>query len=166
MLSQEQRDIIENSIWVVNAALKNQGLQTDKDLKQSAILYMCKCLQNFDKDKHIKWTTYAYKNVYLYIKRTNGKKMLKQSYILNEDISNIKKALVCNDREIDLFNANRIIIERIKSVCNEKELKVLELKLKGYKIAEISSMLHCSNTTVVNSMQKIRTKAQNLQIKI
>ena len=37
MLSDEQRETIENSLWVVNTALKNQGLSSDEDLRQSAI---------------------------------------------------------------------------------------------------------------------------------
>ena len=44
MLTKEQQHTIENSIWVVNTALQKQGLSSDEDLRQSAILYMCKCI--------------------------------------------------------------------------------------------------------------------------
>ena len=40
MLTKEQQNIIENSIWVVNTALKKQGLQKDSDLRQNEILYL------------------------------------------------------------------------------------------------------------------------------
>ena len=43
-----QQKEIEDSVWVVNTALKRQGLSCNEDLRQSAILYMCECLLRYD----------------------------------------------------------------------------------------------------------------------
>ena len=74
-----QQKEIEDSEWVVNTALKRQGLSCNEDLRQSAILYMCECLLRYDPTKGIKWTTFAYKNVYLFIKRTYKKENKRKS---------------------------------------------------------------------------------------
>lgn len=39
------------------------------DLKQEAALWLCKCAQRFDPARGVKWSTYAYRSVYLRIKR-------------------------------------------------------------------------------------------------
>ena len=70
----------------INTALKKQGLQENEDLRQSAILYMCKCLERFDPTKNIKWTTFAYKNIYLYIKREHNKEAAKQALLISTEL--------------------------------------------------------------------------------
>ena len=158
MLTREQQDIIENSIWVVNAALKKQGLQCDKDLKQSAILYMCRCLERFDPSKNIKWTTFAYKNVYLFIKRTHKKEVEKNSMFVGMDIFDILEPIA---EEQQLECAGRII-EKMKNICTRDEFIILEYKQKGYKAREIAQILNCSLSKINGSVQSIREKARGV----
>lgn len=164
MLSREQQDIIENSIWVVNTALKKQGLQKNKDLKQDAILYMCQCIERFDPNKNIKWTTFAYKNVYLFIKRTHNKEKKKTSALISEDIHSVVKALELPLEVPETVSESKCAIDNIKAVCNPEECRVIELKLKGYKVCEISELMGCSQSKVSALMQSVKEKAKEIYL--
>lgn len=161
MLSKEQQDIIENSIWVVNTALKKQGLQADSDLRQSAILYMCRCLQRFDPNRGIKWTTYAYKNVFLYIKRQHRKEIERNSHLINEDIFDLDPSVYERQQEIE-FDFSKCRVEKIMKICTNEEKTILNLKMKGYKCEEISKIM-CFSTSKTNvCMQNIKKKAREI----
>ena len=162
MLSKEQQDIIENSIWVVNTALKKQGLQADCDLRQSAILYMCRCLQRFDPNRGIKWTTYAYKNVFLYIKRQHKKEIERNSHLINEDFFDLEPTVYENEQEIE-FNFARCRLEKIMNVCTIEEKKILKLKMNGYKCKEISKIMRFSTSKTNVCMQNIKKKAKEIE---
>lgn len=164
MLSLEQQEIIENSLWVVNTALKRQGLQADEDLRQSAILYMCKCLERFDPSKDIKWTTYAYKSVFLFIRRTHGKEMKKRSMFIDDDIFNLIEPVSSPIDEPTMFNERKHIIDSIKAVCSPEENQIIELKRQGYKVVEISSIMKCSTSKINGCMQSIKEKARDMEI--
>lgn len=164
MLSLEQQEIIENSLWVVNTALKRQGLQTDEDLRQSAILYMCKCLERFDPSKDIKWTTYAYKSVFLFIRRTHSKEVKKRSIFINDDIFNLIEPVCIPLDEPTMFNESKHIIDSIKAVCSPEESQIIELKRQGYKVVEISSIMKCSTSKINGCMQSIKEKAREMGI--
>lgn len=164
MLSFEQQKTIENSVWVVNTALKRQGLQADEDLRQLAILYMCKCLERFDPTKDIKWTTYAYKSVFLYIKRTHCKEMKKRSMFVDDDIFSPNKQMVQYIQEPPTIDDTAYRLENIRAVCNEEENRVLDLKLQGYKVVEISALMKCSPSKINGCMQSIKQKARELEL--
>ena len=152
-LTAEQQQIVEDSIWVVNTALKKQGLSADEDLRQSAILYMCKCLLRFDPEKNIKWTTYAYKNVYLYILRVHRKEVQKKSRVMGEDLF----AVLHKDMD---FNESVIILDKVFSLCTPEERQVLELKRQGYRSAEIGQILGFTHAKVNLCLHEIREKAK------
>ena len=153
-----QQKEIEDSEWVVNTALKRQGLSCNEDLRQSAILYMCECLLRYDPTKGIKWTTFAYKNVYLFIKRTHKKEHKRTQYECD-----------CDD-DLMLIGGqqnqqNTFIVENIMDLCTPNEKKILMLKLQGYKYGEISVKLHCSISKINNYMQSIRAKTREFGYK-
>lgn len=161
MLSLEQQKTIENSIWVVNTALKMQGLQTDEDLRQSAILYMCKCLERFDPTKKIKWTTYAYKNIFLYIKRTHVKERKKSSIFVDDDLYNLERIIQPLEEQNDMIDS-AYNLDRVRGVCSAEERRVMDLKLQGYKVAEISALMKCSASKINACMQSIKDKARGM----
>lgn len=163
MLSLEQQKTIENSVWVVNTALKKQGLRTDEDLRQSAILYMCKCLERFDPTKQIKWTTYAYKSVFLYIKRTHAKEMKRQSLFVDDDILTLKEQIADPMEQPQHLDGVSYKIDKIKAVCSMEEKQIIDLKLKGYKVVEISSLMKCSPSKINGCMQSIKEKAKEIE---
>ena len=151
-LTAVQQKEIEDSEWGVNTALKRQGLSCNEDLRQSAILYMCECLLRYDPTKGIKWTTFAYKNVYLYIKRTYKKEHKRTQYECDDDLMLIGEPI---EPKQDVF-----IVEDIMALCTPNEKKILMLKLQGYKHGEISIKLHCSISKINNYMQSIRAKTR------
>ena len=155
-LTATQQKEIEDSEWVVNTALKRQGLSCNEDLRQSAILYMCECLLRYDPTKGIKWTTFAYKNVYLFIKRTHKKENKRTQYECD-----------CDD-DLMLIGGqqnqqNTFIVENIMDLCTPNEKKILMLKLQGYKYGEISVKLHFSISKINNYMQSIRAKTMEFR---
>lgn len=162
MLSKEQQDIIENSIWVVNTALKKQGLQADEDLRQSAILYMCECIERFDPSQEVKWTTFAYKSVYLYIQRQHKKEMLYKSRLLPDDMFYVverredEKAV---ERYYEQMEVDSLLGD-IKGQCTREERLVIDLKTIGLKSSEISDILGCCKSKTNGLIQSIKEKAQ------
>lgn len=157
MLTQEQQQTIENSLWIVNTALKEQNLQGDEDLKQDAILYMCKCLLKYDETKGIKWNTYAYKSVYLYIKRKHARQVLESSRIVFLD-QNPPKA----DEKQQIKDAKQFLREyKIKHIlyhCNEKEREVVMLKLQGYTAKQIADKMGVSHFVIQNIFWRIKAR--------
>lgn len=166
MLSKEQQEIINNSIWVVNCALKKQGLQNNEDLKQSAILYMCRCLERFDPSKNIKWTTFAYKNVYLFIKRTLYKQGLKnRKYVFTDTMQKFSGVIAKQETETTRNTQNQIDkLQMVKAVCTEEECRLLDLKILGYKGQEISEIMGCSKSKIICCMHSIKEKARGMKI--
>lgn len=160
MLTAEQQSIIENSIWVVNTALKRQGLQYDDDLRQSAILYMCRCIERFDPSKNIKWTTYAYRNVYMYIRTKHAKQVKKERGIVG-DIYCLP--LQFYDEQQQKKDYSTFMIEAIKQKCTARECKFLELKLMGLTGLEICQIMKCSVSTLSRMVQSIKTKARKIE---
>lgn len=149
-----QQKEIEDSVWVVNTALKRQGLSSNEDLRQSAILYMCECLLRYDPTKGIKWTTFAYKNVYLFIKRTYKKENKRTQYECDCD-DDLMLIGVPIEQKQDTF-----VVKDIMALCTPTEQKILMLKLQGYKHEEIGLKLHCSISKINNYMQSIRAKTR------
>lgn len=160
MLSKEQQNTIENSIWVVNTALKRQGLQNDEDLRQSAILYMCKCLERYDPTKGIKWTTYAYKNIFLYIKKKYSEECKVALAIVDEDIFSLEATSLPIDE--DMAYNDKYVLQKMKLVCTSEECKVLELKKQGYRGAELCGLMGCSRNKISGYIKSIRAKARQI----
>lgn len=154
-LTANQQSIIENSLWVVNTALKRQNLSCNEDLRQQAILYMCQCLLRYDQSKNIKWTTYAYKNVYLYIKRMHLKESYKQLFESGEDLIVIGEKMTPIEPTFDEFTTKDIL-----AVCSPTERQILSLKLNGYKYEEMSIILKCSESKIKKDMHNIREKTR------
>lgn len=150
----QQKDITD-SIWVVNSALKKLGFSYDEDLRQQAILYMCRCRMRFDESRNVKWTTYAYSNIYMYLKRTLKarfeKEKKKHDFLIK----------VQPDVSMDIIDeyTDKIDIENIKSICNEKERMILELRLQGKTYSQISVILNISETYATKRMRNIINEA-------
>lgn len=157
-LSPLQQKDIEDSLWVVNSALKQQGLSNNEDLRQSAILYMCECRLRFDPQKHIMWTTFAYRNVYLFIKRMACKERKKQSNIINKDIFDIEDYFKVEKPKTSSVATYQLIIKS----CGEEDAKILKLIEQGYSQVEISKMLNCSQSRVYKRFRKIKENVKKM----
>ena len=163
MLSSKQREMVESSIWVVNTALKKQGLQKDKDLKQDALLYMCQCAERFDETQGVKWTTYAYKNVYLFIKRTHAKEKLRKSALIDKDLFDLNEDVMgvfCDN----LCDSPRSELNSFMKTCTQQQRTILEKKLQGYTCPEIAIQINATHTQVTNRIRNIQQKAREISL--
>ena len=157
-LSPLQQKDVEDSLWVVNSALKQQGLSNNEDLRQSAILYMCECRLRFDPQKHIMWTTFAYRNVYLFIKRMACKERKKQSNIINKDIFDMEDYFKVEKPKTSSVATYQLIIKS----CGKEDAKILKLIEQGYSQVEISKILNCSQSRVYKRFRRIKENVKKM----
>ena len=162
MLTKEQQHTIEHSIWVVNTALQKQGLSSDEDLRQSAILYMCKCIERFDPSRDIKWTTYAYRNIYLYIKKKHIQSIKKaqRECPLDQETLYSPQSQFAFEQQADREEQINIRLEHLKSKCSDKELRYMELRLQGYKRGEIGAIMGVTQGVIRGYHENIIQKAK------
>lgn len=156
MLTEEQQKIIMESMWVINSALKKQDLGNNEDLRQDAVLYMCKCIQRFDASKNVKWTTYAYRNIYFYIKERV--KNLRKKGLESCNKVDIVEFTEVVDEDWELKEANRERIKMLKEKCTSDEKMVMSLIMQGYKINELPKMLGKSRENIRQIELSIREK--------
>lgn len=153
MLNKEQQEIIENSLWVVNAVLEAQKLQNDEDMRQIACLYLCKCIERFNPEYNVKWTTYAYKSVFLYIRRVYARQKKRENKIIVDE--EVYKT-VRSPRDLEGEVHTQILLTEIKSTCSEKEKEILKLLGEGYLQYEIAEMLQISRKEIHLFLERIR----------
>lgn len=163
MLNDSQRQMVESSIWVVNTALKKQGLEGDKDLKQEALLCMCQCAERFDVSKGVKWTTYAYRNVYLCIKRVHAKEKKKTTPLLNQDLFDMSEQLF-EDEKMSQEENNSYKMRRVMTICTPTEKQFLMAKLKDCTNLEIAHQMNCSKSKIDITMKNIKEKVKSIDI--
>lgn len=159
-LSNNEKEIIQNSLWVVNSALKSLKLDKDSDLRQDCILYMCRCLKRYDKSKGVKWTTYAYKCVSMYATRENARKKVSDSHLV------LSGGTVGEDIPIDNDPADHFVqdfLTVLSSQLTDFEKQVLALKVKGFYLKEIAEQLNTPRHIVSESIHIIRTLATELR---
>lgn len=159
-MTDEQRKLVTDSLWVVNTALKEQGVGKDKDLKQDALLWLCQCAQRFDASRGVKWTTYAYSSVFLRIKRLRD---------ISEHKAEMRKryehrvcATIEDDEKSDGNYDAHIEYRRIYEKCDEREKIVLDLRYAGYTWEETAKRLGLSYKQVHSVWDKIREKAKEV----
>lgn len=157
-LTNEQQKLIEESMWVVNTVLKAQGVQSNEDLRQEATLYMCKCAMRFDPTKHIKWSTFAYKNVFLFVRRERVKAYQKRMSECGIECIDVLSQV---DMEQDLAIKNKI--RQLGSVCSKEERCILRMKLAGFTGNEMAHKINCSKSKINNCIGKIKEKAKELE---
>lgn len=80
-LSDEQRTLVESHIWVVYAVMKKHRI-ADNDLCSDALLYLCTVALRFDPERGVKFSTYAYTNTELYVKRRLKEEKKKQERVI------------------------------------------------------------------------------------
>lgn len=157
MLTAEQKKDIEESAWVVNAVLKRLGLSKDADMRQTAYLYLCESRQRYSPDHNTKWTTYAYKNVYLRVR----KEQRRQHAYDERFVSDTDFLFDCEvDDEIKGID-DRQMIDCASAHFTEREKKVVSMQAQKYTLKEIGSEIGFSTTTVQNTIASARKKAKD-----
>lgn len=155
MLTEQQKEIIQNSLWIVNTVLKKQNLQHNNDWRQSALLYLCKCLERFDATKGVKWETYAYKNVFLYLKRQVYRTQDKTS------ISNDALFMTISEQyymESEDTSYKELYTYVYNTYCDTIERQVLDLRLQGYTLKEVAKIMGLSFGKLTHICSAIKRK--------
>ena len=154
-LTGEQQRIIEDSLWIVGAVGKRLRVK-DEDARSEAVLYMIQCLDRFDPSKGVKWETYAYKNVYLYMSRTLKLKQEKESrtveveeFVYTPSSDNVEEEAI-----------RRLSVEAVFAALKPKERSVATLIAQGDSFASIAEMRGCSHQAVSCMWKRIKKKIQ------
>lgn len=155
-LSPDEKNEIEQSLWVVNAVLKKQGQSGDEDLRQEACLYLMECYRRYDKRFGVKWTTYAYKSIYLFVKRSIASKKKEENTVVGGETYETAKAANGKEEEYNIG------YKELYEICNEQERKVLELRYIGYTRPEICEEIQTSEYYVNGIIKTLKEKAKNL----
>ena len=150
-LTQQQQEIIGNSIWIVDTVLRRAGLERDADLRQDAILYMCNCLLRYDSSKNAKWETYAYANISLYVKRVSAKERLRKS----KNVPLSKCAPITSTEQTDKNSCCLLL-----PFCSMQERQIISLIAKGYRYTEVRNALNISQRKLRRILNNIKYKVK------
>ena len=158
MLTEQEKQTILNSMWVVNTVLKELDCSKNKDYKQLAILLLHKCIKLYDASKGVKWTTYAYNFLYLKLKSQKSKDYAKRQMIASENGLHFVSIPFNEERATAVAT-----LTQLKKLLTEQEIFVLEQKQLGYSLTEISKKLNRSHTYTSKLWQSIKDKATPLK---
>lgn len=149
-LTDEQRKQVEDTLWVVNAAMKALGIK-DEDLRSEAELYLCSVVTRFDPARGLKLSTYAYSNTLQFLKRKREDKR--------------KDTLYCCPLEYDIpcRCAEDIAIPRLElyylaKSLGKKELIVLNSMKDDKTVSETVKAAGVSKQRITKIKGKVREK--------
>ena len=152
ILREEQRNEIEKSLWVVNAVLKKHGLQADDDMRSFAYYELCRCITRFDPSRAVKWTTFAYRSLFLAVTRERERIRIEQSHFVNtENIYYIKEQ---DEQEM----IDDIMFCDALKVLTEHEKKIVEMLCLRRTYKEIADALKQSEKQTRDEIKIVKEK--------
>lgn len=158
MLTESEKEIVLNSLWVVNSVLKELGESSNQDLRQFGIMYMCQCLKRYDSSKGCKWTSFAYNSLMFKVKQKRDKEYNRHKNLVSDT------ELYSLSSPFDEDRANAVaVLNQIKELLTDKELTVVEQKLKGYSLTDIAKQMGISRTYIGKLWRSIKDKATPLK---
>lgn len=146
------------------------------DLYQEGLIGLLHAIETFDKNKEVLFYTYACtcirKSIISAIRLTFRQKnrILNNSYSLdklfNESTNNYYEVFKDMSQEPNKLlideEEQKEMVSRLKKRLSKMECNILELKLKGLKNAEISSLIDKDKKFVENTMFRITKKYKEL----
>lgn len=152
-LDDKQRQVVENSAWIVNTVLQRQGLSFDEDLRQEAYLHLCRCVTRFDESRGIKWDTYAYSSLFLHIKKINGRKWR------DSKRNETSRKSLDNKAEFPIDECLAVVtVDRIMTACSDDECLLLDCMYNEMRYDEIAKLLNCTMREVSKRWKALRQK--------
>lgn len=148
-----------------------------EDIVQEGMIGLYKAIKGYDKKKNASFKTFATMcikhQIQSAIKVANAKKnsplsnsVSLQSFSENSDDDDFLPAnlifQVSPDEKIINKERYKNLLEEIRKMLSEKEMKVLRLYLKGYTYKEISNILGTSEKSIDNSLSRIKSKLKKL----
>lgn len=141
-----------------------------KDLHQEGLLGLLEAINTFDKNKNVKFNTYAYTCIDNRIKSMIRNNYTNKNMMHNNAISLEDKGEYLNfynyvfeddsnpEEKILLKEQLKEINERLKKILTNVEYEIYILKLKGYKNEEIANTINESKRYVENRVSDINKK--------
>lgn len=165
MLTEAQKQTIENSLWIVNSVLKKQGIEANADMRQLAEICLIESISRFDESKGVKWTTYAYKTVFLYIKRTYARDCKRENRLVSIEEIRVKGDSVHLTGEIERISDEKSeLVQLALKTLTPLERRILSLKTQGYKQQEIKQKCKCPLKTIQEGFKAIKEKFKEVLI--
>lgn len=151
MLTVEQKQLVEEHLWVAKAVLKKYGLARDKDWQSIANLELIKCATKYDRAYGVKFSTYAYKSILLAIRRIRYKETAQNGKIVPLETANeIPDTLSSVDTAIR--------VTEIKANLTRREIAVCELLEQGYNYKEVAFILGKTRQGIYCIRERIKNK--------
>lgn len=174
LLINKHSNIINICISKYNKYLETIGLE-EKDLYQEGLLGLLEAINRFDKDRNVQFNTYATRCInsriksYLKMASRNKHSYLNKSLSLddvyeNELYNNLSKNKeITPEEKVLLKEQLNEINKKVKEKLTKNELKVFELKNKGYKNEEISLYLSKDKRSIENTIHRINKKLKEIK---
>ena len=168
-------NLINICISKYNKYLEKIGLE-EKDLYQEGLLGLLEAANRFDKNKKVKFVTFATtcidSRIKSYLKASTRNKhsylnnSLSLDNIYEDDITLYDFASadeVTPEEKILLESELKEIYQRLKQVLTDFEYVVFSLHIKGYKNEEIASKLKKEKRSIENTLYRIKTKLKEVK---
>lgn len=168
-------NLINICISKYNKFLEKIGLE-EKDLYQEGLLGLLEASNRFDKNKQVKFVTYATtcidSRIKTYLKMASRNKhsylnnSLSLDNIYEDDISLYdfaKKDEMTPEEKIVFDSTLNEIYSKLKKLLTSFEYNVFSLHIKGYKNEEIAYKLNKDKRSIENTLYRIKTKLRDIK---
>lgn len=149
-MNAEHTALVENNIGIVGACMKRLKIR-DEDLFQDACLQLCRCAEKFSPALNVKFSTYAFRCVYLFLLRQI---LAKHEYERKFSPVPIEQLNLQTDDTTALF----CDVKGLLQCLSEKEQELVMLRIKGMTYREIAMKIGKSRAYVGNYFKDIQYK--------
>lgn len=133
-----------------------------QDLKQELFIEHHKLLKKYDKERHTKFDTYAYKRLYFacidYINNQNKNILSLDNFVYDEEGENTRYIDTIEDTDFNLENEieqNDIILKKLGTLT-ELEIEIINLRFQNaMTFSSIAKELGLSEKTIRTKFKKI-----------
>lgn len=151
------------------ARLFSSTFVTVEDMSQEGMLGLLSAIYNFNKEKQVKFKTYANVCVHNYIvstlRKNNRKKCIPLNSFISLDIGDIEIADANNLEDVIIANEQFLkMMEVVEHDLSLLEKSVITLYLEGKSYGEVALRLGLSTKSVDNAMQRVLKKFRRSSI--
>ncbi|MDD2592422.1 MAG: sigma-70 family RNA polymerase sigma factor, partial [Erysipelotrichaceae bacterium] len=164
----------ERLIWYLVYQIKQRHRYIDLDLDdmyQEGLIALHDAIMNFDKDKNVPLYCLAKvcisRKINSFVKRFS-RNIYQSSFLLvsldsiiNEDERFCLHEVIADENHYDV--QYHLMIESYLSILDDRESKIINMRIQGYKYQEIARHLSITSKDVDNAIQKIRRKIKTYE---
>jgi len=164
----------ERLIWYLVYQIKQRHRYIDLDLDdmyQEGLIALHDAIMNFDNDKNVPLYCLAKvcisRKINSFVKRFS-RNIYQSSFLLvsldsiiNEDERFCLHEVIADENHYDV--QYHLMIESYLSILDDRESKIINMRIQGYKYQEIARHLSITSKDVDNAIQKIRRKIKTYE---